>query len=103
MISIISAFQTRSKPYCDTMPDILMIGEIRDENSLDIALRASLTGHLVLSTIHANDFLSVIERLLDMGAKDYLVSSTLRLLISQRLVEKALALIVNLTLIPANV
>lgn len=69
-------------------PDILMIGEIRDENSLDIALRASLTGHLVLSTIHANDSLSVIERLLDMGAKDYLVSSTLRLLISQRLVRK---------------
>ncbi len=55
-------------------PDILMIGEIRDENSLDIALRASLTGHLVLSTIHANDSLSVIERLLDMGAKDYLLS-----------------------------
>lgn len=69
-------------------PDILMIGEIRDENSLDIALRASLTGHLVLSTIHANDSLSVIERLLDMGAKDYLISSTLRLIISQRLVRK---------------
>ena len=69
-------------------PDILMIGEIRDENSLDIALRASLTGHLVLSTIHANDSLSVIERLLDMGAKDYLLSSTLRLLISQRLVRR---------------
>lgn len=69
-------------------PDILMIGEIRDENSLDIALRASLTGHLVLSTIHANNSLSVIERLLDMGAKGYLVSSTLRLIISQRLVRK---------------
>lgn len=69
-------------------PDILMIGEIRDEQSLNIALRASLTGHLVLSTIHANDSLSIVERLLDMGAKDYLLISTLRLLISQRLVRK---------------
>ena len=69
-------------------PDILMIGEIRDKQSLDIALRASLTGHLVLSTLHANDSLSVIERLLDMGAQSYLLASSMRLVLSQRLVRK---------------
>ncbi len=68
-------------------PDILMIGEIRDKQSLDIALRASLTGHLVLSTLHANDSLSVVERLLDMGAQSYLLASSVRLVISQRLVR----------------
>lgn len=69
-------------------PDVLMIGEIRDKISLDIALRASLTGHLVLSTLHANDALSVIERLLDMGALDYLLNSSLKLIIAQRLARK---------------
>lgn len=68
-------------------PDVLMIGEIRDKESLDIALRASLTGHLVLSTLHANDALSVIERLLDMGAQHYLLTSSIRLILSQRLVR----------------
>ncbi|MCX2717689.1 GspE/PulE family protein [Helicobacter sp. MIT 21-1697] len=69
-------------------PDVLMVGEIRDEQSLEIALRASLTGHLVLSTLHANDSLGVVERLLDMGAQNYLLASSLRLIISQRLVRK---------------
>lgn len=69
-------------------PDVLMVGEIRDEESLEIALRASLTGHLVLSTLHANDSLSVVERLLDMGAENYLLASSLHLIISQRLVRK---------------
>lgn len=69
-------------------PDILSIGEIRDEQSLEIALRASLTGHLVLATLHANDALSVIERLLDMGAQGYLLASSLHLVISQRLARR---------------
>lgn len=69
-------------------PDVLMIGEIRDKESLDIALRASLTGHLVFSTLHANDSLSVVERLLDMGAQRYLLASSMRLILSQRLVRK---------------
>ncbi|TKX32870.1 GspE/PulE family protein [Campylobacter aviculae] len=69
-------------------PDIIMIGEIRDEESLDIALRASLTGHLLLSTLHTNDALSTIERLLDMKAKPYLIASALSLVIAQRLVRK---------------
>ncbi|TKX31439.1 GspE/PulE family protein [Campylobacter estrildidarum] len=69
-------------------PDIIMIGEIRDEESLDIALKASLTGHLLLSTLHTNDALSTIDRLLDMKAKPYLIASSLSLIIAQRLVRK---------------
>lgn len=69
-------------------PDIIMIGEIRDEESLDIAIKASLTGHLLLSTLHTNDALSTIDRLLDMQAKSYLIASALSLVIAQRLVRK---------------
>lgn len=69
-------------------PDIIMVGEIRDEETLSLAIRASLTGHLVLSTLHTNNALSSIERLLDMNAKPYLISSILHLIISQRLVAK---------------
>lgn len=69
-------------------PDIIMIGEIRDEESLDIALKASLTGHLLLSTLHTNDAFSAIDRLVDMKAKVYLVASALSLVIAQRLVRK---------------
>lgn len=69
-------------------PDIIMVGETRDEETLSLAIRASLTGHLVLSTLHTNDALSSIERLLDMNAKPYLISSILHLIISQRLVHK---------------
>lgn len=69
-------------------PDIIMVGEIRDEETLSLAIRSSLTGHLVLSTLHTNDALSSIERLLDMNAKPYLISSILHLIISQRLISK---------------
>lgn len=69
-------------------PDIIMVGEIRDEETLSLAIRSSLTGHLVLSTLHTNDALSSIERLLDMNAKPYLISSILHLIISQRLVAR---------------
>ena len=69
-------------------PDIIVIGEIRDEESLDIALKASLTGHLVFSTLHTNDAISAITRMLDMKAKDYLIASALSLVIAQRLVRK---------------
>ena len=68
-------------------PDILMIGEIRDKESLDIAIRAALTGHLVIATLHTNDTIETISRLLDLGAKSYLISTTLKLIISQRLVR----------------
>lgn len=68
-------------------PDILMIGEIRDKESLDIALRASLTGHLVIATLHTNNTIETITRLLDLNAPPYLISATVKLIIAQRLVR----------------
>ena len=69
-------------------PDIIMIGEIRDDETARIAVRAAITGHLVLSTIHTNNSLNTIERLLDMDVERYLLGSALSGIISQRLVKK---------------
>ena len=69
-------------------PDIILIGEIRDFETLETAISAALTGHLVLSTVHTNSAAATITRLIEMGAKDYLVSSTLTGVIAQRLVRK---------------
>ena len=69
-------------------PDIIMIGEIRDNETARIAVRASITGHLVLSTIHTNNSLTTIERLLDMDVERYLLGSALTGIISQRLVKR---------------
>ncbi|QSX08657.1 Flp pilus assembly complex ATPase component TadA [Alkalibacter rhizosphaerae] len=69
-------------------PDIIMIGEIRDVETAEIAIRSSITGHLVFSTIHTNDAASTISRLVDMGIPPYLVSSSLYGIISQRLIRK---------------
>lgn len=69
-------------------PDIIMIGEIRDLETLENAVKASMTGHLVLSTIHTNDAPSVVIRLIYMGLEPYLIASTLSLVIAQRLVRK---------------
>ena len=69
-------------------PDVVMIGEIRDQDSLDAAVKASLTGHLVLSTLHANDAASTVTRLKDMGLKGELVNAVLRLSVAQRLVRR---------------
>ncbi len=68
-------------------PDVIMIGEIRDSETAQIAIRASITGHLVLSTIHTNDSASSVVRLVDMGVEPYLVSSSLVGVVSQRLVR----------------
>ena len=69
-------------------PDIVMIGEIRDEETAEIATRAAITGHLVLSTLHTNDAPSSIVRLVDMGIKPYLVSTSVMGVMAQRLVRK---------------
>lgn len=68
-------------------PDVVMIGEIRDRETADIAVKASLTGHLVLSTLHTNSAVSVVTRLADMGVERYLIGATLRLAVAQRLVR----------------
>lgn len=69
-------------------PDIIMVGEIRDSETAEIAIRASITGHLVLSTLHTNDTASTVVRLVDMGIKPYLVSTSVTGIISQRLIKK---------------
>jgi MSHA biogenesis protein MshE len=69
-------------------PDILMVGEMRDKETVDIGLRGALTGHLVLSTLHTNDAISSAVRLIDMGAPGYLVASALKGIAAQRLVRK---------------
>lgn len=69
-------------------PDVIMIGEIRDSESLDIAVKAALTGHLVLSTLHTNDAVSAVTRLLDMGLQPHMIAATLRMSMAQRLVRR---------------
>jgi type II secretory ATPase GspE/PulE/Tfp pilus assembly ATPase PilB-like protein len=69
-------------------PDIILIGEIRDKETVEIAIKASLTGHLVLSTFHTNDAPSAISRFVYMGIEPYLLASTLNLVVAQRLVRK---------------
>lgn len=69
-------------------PDVIMVGEIRDLETAEIAVNAALTGHLLLSTFHANDAATVIPRLLDMGIEPFLLASTLDVIVAQRLVRK---------------
>lgn len=69
-------------------PDIILVGEMRDQETMEIGMRGALTGHLVLSTLHTNDAISSALRLMDMGAPGYLVASALRTVIAQRLVRK---------------
>ncbi|MCW1384028.1 ATPase, T2SS/T4P/T4SS family [Novosphingobium sp. KCTC 2891] len=69
-------------------PDVVMVGEIRDRETAEIAVQASLTGHLVLSTVHTNDAVGAITRMRDMGVESFLLASTLRAVIAQRLVRR---------------
>ena len=69
-------------------PDIVLIGEMRDQETAEIGLRAAMTGHLVLSTLHTNDAISTISRLLDMGAQGYLLASSLHAVLAQRLIRR---------------
>ncbi len=72
-------------------PDIIMVGEIRDSETAEIALRSALTGHLLLTTLHTNDATSSLSRLMDMGIEDFLISSTLLGVLAQRLARKLCA------------
>jgi type IV pilus assembly protein PilB len=71
-------------------PDILMVGEVRDKETADLAVNAALTGHLVLSTLHTNSAAGSLPRLVDMGAEPFLISSTLSVIVAQRLVRRLL-------------
>ncbi|MGC1403918.1 MAG: type IV-A pilus assembly ATPase PilB [Thermodesulfobacteriota bacterium] len=69
-------------------PDIIMVGEIRDKDTAEISIKAALTGHLVLSTLHTNDASNTVTRLLDMGIEPFLVASSINLVVAQRLIRK---------------
>ncbi|MBX3174985.1 MAG: type II/IV secretion system protein [Gemmatimonadaceae bacterium] len=69
-------------------PDVVMIGEMRDRETAEVAVQAAMTGHLVLSTLHTNDALGAIDRLADLGVPRYLIASTLELIVAQRLVRR---------------
>jgi general secretion pathway protein E len=81
-------FATALRSILRQDPDIIMVGEIRDLETAEMAIRASLTGHLVLSTVHTNSAAATITRLLDMGVADYLLASSLKGVLAQRLVRK---------------
>ncbi len=81
-------FATGLRSFLRHDPDVIMVGEIRDLRTAEIAIQASLTGHLVLSTIHTNDAAGAITRLVDMGVQPFLVASSLVGLLAQRLVRR---------------
>jgi general secretion pathway protein E len=81
-------FATGLRSFLRQDPDVMMVGEVRDRDTADIAIRAALTGHLVFSTVHTNDSPSTVTRLLDIGIEPYLVSSSLLLVIAQRLLRR---------------
>jgi type IV pilus assembly protein PilB len=81
-------FATALRSILRQDPDIIMVGEIRDKDTVEIAVRAALTGHFVLSTVHTNDTVSTITRLIDLGLEPFLVSSAVSGIFAQRLVRK---------------
>jgi type IV pilus assembly protein PilB len=81
-------FASSLRSFLRQDPDVIMVGEIRDGETAEIAIRAALTGHLVFSTLHTNDAPSSINRLIDMGIPNYLVSSATRLIMAQRMTRK---------------
>ncbi|HUS90282.1 MAG TPA: GspE/PulE family protein [Phycisphaerae bacterium] len=84
-------FASALRAFLRQDPDIIMVGEVRDQETAQICLRAALTGHLVLSTLHTNDALAAVNRLVDMGAERFLLASALRAVEAQRLVRKLCA------------
>ncbi len=85
------SFASALRSFLRQDPDIVMVGEIRDGETAEIAIRAALTGHLVFSTLHTNDAPSTINRLVDMGVPGYLVASATKLIMAQRMVRKVCA------------
>jgi len=81
-------FSSALRSFLRQDPEVILVGEIRDKDTADIAIKASLTGHLVLSTLHANDSISTVVRLQNMGIPGYLVGSSLTLVVAQRLARK---------------
>ncbi|PMH39891.1 MSHA biogenesis protein MshE [Vibrio sp. 10N.286.49.B3] len=81
-------FSTILRTFLRQDPDIILVGEMRDQETVEIGLRAALTGHLVLSTLHTNDAVDSALRMMDMGAPGYLVASAVRAVVAQRLVRK---------------
>lgn len=81
-------FASALRAFLRQDPDIILVGEIRDTETVDIAIKAALTGHLVFSTVHTNNAPATVTRLIDMGVEPFLVSSSLLLVVAQRLVRK---------------
>jgi type IV pilus assembly protein PilB len=81
-------FASALRAFLRQDPDVIMVGEVRDQETAQICLRAALTGHMVLSTLHTNDALAAINRLVDMGAERFLLASALRAVEAQRLVRR---------------
>lgn len=81
-------FASALRAFLRQDPDVIMVGEVRDGETAEICMRAALTGHVVFSTLHTNDALSSVTRLQDMGIEPFLLSSTLRLLVAQRLLRR---------------
>ncbi|RKZ24362.1 type IV-A pilus assembly ATPase PilB [bacterium] len=86
--SIGLTFASALRAYLRQDPDVIMVGEIRDKTTTEIAIRAALTGHLVLSTVHTNSAAATITRLINMGVEPFLIASTIIVVVSQRLVRK---------------
>ena len=81
-------FASGLKSFLRQDPNIILVGEIRDQETADLAIQASLTGHLVFSTLHTNDATGALPRMLDMGAEPYLLASSVTAIVAQRVVRK---------------
>jgi len=81
-------FSSALRSFLRQDPEIVMVGEIRDQETISIAIKAALTGHLVLSTLHTNDAVGTITRLIDMGVEPYMITSALSCVVAQRLSRK---------------
>jgi len=81
-------FASTLRAFLRQDPDIIMVGEVRDFETAQIAIQAALTGHLVLSTVHTNDAPGTVTRLMDMGIEPFLISSAIILILAQRLIRK---------------